>query len=138
MAPHAIEQFVADISPRDGYGIGVFEGGSLTIAIKRTVGVVREIEDFFIAEAQFAAHGSVDVLSKRAIIQRGDAAVQQCLEGSVDEARLINSAPHGTDTSKNRAPARIEKMVQKRRSPFPGLCIEDKLYAGIDVIRINR
>ena len=57
--------------------VGVLEGNPFGGGEMRGFCIGFEREDFFIGDAQGAAHGSVDVLSKYATVERGDAAVDQ-------------------------------------------------------------
>jgi len=93
------------------------ERGAFVVSVERAAGVVRERENFFFRDAEFAADRSVDVLSKLAPVERGDAAIDEGLQFSIDQPRRFDAAPHGAHAAKDRRAARVEPVIQKRRAP---------------------
>jgi ABC-type nitrate/sulfonate/bicarbonate transport system substrate-binding protein len=75
MSAYPPEELVADVAAGDGHGVGVFERGFLEIVEERAQRIIAEGEDLLVADTEFAAHGSVGVLSKFASVQAGDPAV---------------------------------------------------------------
>ena len=71
------EEGVVDILIAQRDRVGVLEGNPFGGGEMRGFCIGFEREDFFVGDAQSAAHGSVDVLSKDATVERGDAAVDQ-------------------------------------------------------------
>jgi hypothetical protein len=81
----AREQFVAHLTPGDRHGVGVFERDALGFVVERTVGIIRERQNFLTADAKLAADRSVDVLSELAAVDRSDAAINQRLQPPVNQ-----------------------------------------------------
>jgi len=82
------------------------ERGAFVVSVERAAGVVRERENFFFRDAEFAADRSVDVLSKLAPVERGDAAI--------DEA--CNSPSINPDASMPLHMARTPRKIVGRRA----------------------
>jgi hypothetical protein len=62
------EQLVRHLAPRDRHRVGVQERDFFGLCVERARRVVRERQDFLVRGSEFAAHGSVDVLSKLAAV----------------------------------------------------------------------
>ena len=71
------EELVTDVLIGDRDSIGVLQGGPFSVVKQRTRFVVRNVENLLGGYAQLATHGSVDVLSEDAAIERCDSPIDQ-------------------------------------------------------------
>src|SRR5260221_12073511 len=70
---------IADLASGNGHGIGILQRDALDVAIEWTRGVIGQGENLLIRETQTAAHGSIEILSKRAAVEPGNPPVDQSL-----------------------------------------------------------
>src|SRR5216684_117195 len=98
------EQIVADVTIAERDGVRVLQGHALGLRVERAGRVVAKGQDLLVRHAEPAAHGSIDVLSELAAVQRGDTAIEQGLELAVDQPRALDPRPHAAGASQDSWP----------------------------------
>src|SRR5258708_39585476 len=108
----AREQLVVDVAARVRDRVGVFKSYLLRVAEERALRVVVERVDFLRRGAEPAAHGSIGVLSKLALVPRGDATVEQRPERTRHSlCLLLEGGPHRMRSAEVRWVARAFAVV---------------------------
>ena len=82
--PQSREKFVANFAAGYRHGVGKLERKAFHIGKEFAVRVVGESVDFFVGNAELAAHGSVYVLSKLAAVEEGDAPIDEGSQTRID------------------------------------------------------
>jgi hypothetical protein len=70
------EEVVVYLTSAEGHAVRVLQGDPLRFVVQRASGIVGQCENLGIGQSQFAADGSVDVLSELAAVQRCDPAIE--------------------------------------------------------------
>lgn len=110
MLAQPFEQRVVDVEMRQRHAVRVLERHAFDFIEDVRKRRLHDGEQFFPRDLQLAADGSVDVLSKRTAIVRGDAPVEECAQRGREEARTIDAAPHAADGPKNRRAPRVDEV----------------------------
>jgi hypothetical protein len=97
---------------------------------------LRERHDLFVRDAEFAADGSVDVLSKLAAVDRGYAPVDERLKFAFNKAGGFNARPHPTHAAKDRGPTGVQQVIQEWRAPLFSLRFKDSPRIIIHLFRV--
>jgi hypothetical protein len=93
---------ITDLAPGDRHCIGVLQRYALDLAIERTGRVIDQGENLLIRDTQTVAHGSIDILSELASVERGHTAVDECLHLFINQPRSRDPRPHRPRPTKDR------------------------------------
>src|SRR5260370_18643042 len=121
----AREQLVVDVAARVRDRVGVFKSHLLRVAEERALRVVVERVDFLRRGAEPAAHGSIGVLSKLALVPRGDATVEQRPERTGHSLfLLLEGGPHRMRRAVVRWLSHVDMYRIQRRASELALFLE--------------
>lgn len=125
------EQLVAGAAAGGRHGIGIGQRG-LLVSIKQRGGVVvSERAKLFVADSQFAADRSVEVLSKLAADQCGDPSIDQRLQRGRNQCRGTDPTPHPACGVEDRGAMCVDQMVVERSAPLLSLRFEHRADARL-------
>lgn len=71
-----VKKFIANVALGECHSLGILERQAFRLVEQRTFLIAVERLQLFVADAEFAAHGSVNVLSKFAVIDCRHAAIK--------------------------------------------------------------
>ena len=74
----SLKEFVIDVASRNCHSVGEFKRKSFLLSVEVTVCVIRDGLNLVVGNSELAAHGSINVLSKLATVEEGNAPIDQC------------------------------------------------------------
>ena len=125
MVTEALEQFIGHIAVRERYGVRVLQSDSLLVRVVLAGGVPIQVEDFRRGHPDFAANGSVEVLSEHTPVEAGHSSIDQRNQRGGQQSRLMEAAPHTLRAAKDGWSPSIDPMIEEHRTPSLLLCLKD-------------
>jgi hypothetical protein len=79
----SFKEFITDVASRNCHSVGEFKRKAFLLSEEVTVCIIRDGVNLIVGNPELAAHGSINVLSKLATVEEGDAPIDQRSQTSI-------------------------------------------------------